>query len=754
MVSPPIIIPDALRNPDYRFILVREREKRAFEPDWQNTSNYQYDNQRLKAHLSVGGNYGIIGGHGGLIIIDADFPQVAEAVKENLPETLTVRTGRDGGGTHYYYDCPDLEVNIILKDETTTGGNNLGTVMAKAKYVVGPNCIHPTGRPYRVVKDAAIAAVKAEQIRVALAEYLQTQTDQTAQESKEEAKRRGADLDTLRITDVVNTLGLKQLAGGAYQGPHPVHGSETGVNFKIDPDKNLWVCYRHMSGGSPIQWIAVQEGIISCDESKSGSLRGSKFMDVLKVAQERYGLKVEKKTPRRRRRQDDEEKPDPGEVARALMSETVFKTLNDTEEVFWYNGGTYKPNGEIKVKELVEKSLADDASTHLANEVIFHVRARTYIPRSAFTPAADDVWLKNGIFNLFEGTIQDFTPDKMSLDGLGIEYDPGAECPAILQFLSEVLYEEDIQVMQELLGYLLLKDYRYQKAFMFVGEGANGKSTLIALMKEFLGAGNVACISLQELGINKFAVASLYQKMANLYPDLPSESMKDTGRFKLLTGGDAISAEHKYRPMFQFVNYAKMIFSANTLPKVHDQTDAFFRRWIIFTFPNKFYGDKANPRIGEKLTTPEELSGLFNWAHAGLKRLVARGQFSHSRSVDEIREAYERLSSPLHAFIMDRIVVSADDAITKDEFYDAFMLYCREGKLPTTAKNVVGREISQYVTVKAEHRRVGPRRKHVWAGIRFKRDDEIKSDEEPQRALQIAPGDEDEPPPDEPPDFV
>jgi phage/plasmid-associated DNA primase len=77
----------------------------------------------------------------------------------------------------------------------------------------------------------------------------------------------------------------------------------------------------------------------------------------------------------------------------------------------------------------------------------------------------------------------------------------------------------------------------------------------------------------------------------------------------------------KGRDLFFFENYAKLIFSANQIPKSPEDTDAFFRRWEIINFPNQFL-QNADKKIMKKLTISEELSGFLNFAINGLKRLL------------------------------------------------------------------------------------------------------------------------------------
>jgi len=75
---------------------------------------------------------------------------------------------------------------------------------------------------------------------------------------------------------------------------------------------------------------------------------------------------------------------------------------------------------------------------------------------------------------------------------------------------------------------------------------------------------------------------------------------------------DPITADKKYKDMITFTNRTKFFFSANRLPKVYDNTTAFFRRLIIINFPKTLDESQADPHLFEKLTTPEALSGILN----------------------------------------------------------------------------------------------------------------------------------------------
>ena len=165
---------------------------------------------------------------------------------------------------------------------------------------------------------------------------------------------------------------------------------------------------------------------------------------------------------------------------------------------------------------------------------------------------------------------------------------------------------------------------------MLTGSGANGKSTLLNLLNAFLGADNISKVPLQELDENRFKRAELFGELANVFVDLDSRALQSLTYFKTITSGDDIDAERKFRNPFFFKPFAKLIFSANEIPKSNDKTFAYYRRWILILFPNKFVGKADNKHLIDELTTPKELSGLLNRALRGLDRLLRNKEFSEN----------------------------------------------------------------------------------------------------------------------------
>ena len=232
--------------------------------------------------------------------------------------------------------------------------------------------------------------------------------------------------------------------------------------------------------------------------------------------------------------------------------------------------------------------------------------------------------------------------------------------------------------LYEIIGYTLYPKYDLHKAVMLVGQGSNGKSTFLSLLRILLGAENVSAISLQELcdPDNRFAKTQLFGKLANIYPDLPREPVTDTGTFKMLTGEDMLMADRKFKEPIRFVNYAKLIFSANELPKVSDTTYAFWRRWIVIRFPNQFK-PISNFLNNFLLEHGEEIPRLLALSILAIKNTLKRGSFTYEGSALDYKELWLRKVDPVYRFIQEMIeqgvyVKDPDGKVERDKLFEEY----------------------------------------------------------------------------------
>lgn len=694
--------------------------KAPFEREFQKRP-YEADDPELQEWLTAGGNYGILGGQG-LIHIETDDKKMAKKLEPY--RTFATRSG-SGRGDHRTYRSDATENGVLIHPKT---GKNLGNIQVKNRIIVGPNCHHYTGGTYKIIDDSPIAWLSKAEMEEIFGEYL-SWTGKRRREIEEQSLDEQEQIGfAIPLKELIDLSEMQVITNGEYQGEHPIHGSETGQNFCVNVKKNLWHCFRCNSGGGGLMWIAVKHGIIKCHEAQKGALKGEKFIEALKkAADEGFDIKLwdDDLSPDVERFYDVEGKKKKfraAYVVKELMEEYTYFTRRKDQMVFRYlkDKGIYEMFAETHVKQETRRKLGKHTSTGRQKEVLNFVQVSTY--KDIEESPEHHVALKNGILNIKTGQLEDFNPDYFILNVLNVARNPKADCPTFKKFLSEVVAKEDIPTIQEYIGYCLLRDYRFHKTLLFVGEGSNGKSTLLEVLRTLLGNENVSNEPLQTLMTNRFALGQLYGKLANIYADLPAIALRDTGFFKMITGNDTIGAEFKFRDRFYFKSYAKLIFSCNRIPETPDDTTAFFRRWIIINFPNVFADNdpKTDKNMLAKLTTSQELSGILNWAIVGLHRLLANERFTKAKTVEETRQQYVQASNPIRAFAEEHIEAAPNNVIPKDEVYDAYITYCHKHNLSTTTKNAFSMRLPEYCPSASptKTKRRG-RTVRAWSGIRL-----------------------------------
>jgi len=726
------MIPIQLQKEELKFCKILPKSKRPFEKDWAN-NGYTYTDIDTST-----GNYGVIGGYGGLIIIDSDTQELQEVVDTKLPKTFRVRTG--SGGCHDYYFCKDLKKKLVL----SKNGKHYGEVQSWGTQVVGPGSTHPNGNIYEIENNIDIAEVVLSELIKIIKPFTEEFNEKIEWTKSESSIDSEYDVNVIDMRTVIDGKKFEKQYNGEYLGPNPWHGSTTGVNFCLNPEKNIAYCFRCRTGVNVTQAISMNEGITkSCNEK----LTKEQFLKVVKIAQEKYGLKKKEKienllsfkneilTDIIKDRNSATEKL----VKYILKENYIYTTRSDERNEMWiYNEGIYIPEGKTRVGEICRKILEEAYTSQILTAVITKLEVDTAIDQEVFFEAAtqnvNEIPIKNGIFDLVNKTLNPFDPKKIFFNKLPIFYSPEAKCPNIEQHLKDVLKsEDDIEVMYELFGYLLWKDHFIEKAFMMVGDGRNGKGKTIDLMKRFIGIENCCSIPLINLSGDTFRLSELFGKMANIAGDLSNTALKDTGTFKQITGRDLIGAKRKFKNTIIFTNYSKQVFACNELPRVYDYSRGWFSRFLIFEFPYVFLDEteykksflpnkkKMNPSQIEKISTPEELSGLFNKAIEKLDLIRKNKNFSNSLGTEGVKQFWVRNSDSFAAFCMDNLEEKYDGIITKKDLRKAYHNYCKKHSLKGTSDKSMKIVLEQeFGAIEARPADNSGGQDRVWEGITFK----------------------------------
>jgi len=294
---------------------------------------------------------------------------------------------------------------------------------------------------------------------------------------------------------------------------------------------------------------------------------------------------------------------------------------------------------------------------------------------------------KNGLYNLLTDELLPHDSEVLSTIRLGGSYDPEAQCPIFLKYLRDVLPESELPLIQEILGYMCVPINKAQKSFVLVGKPDSGKSTLLNVVHDImLGENNVSSLTWQALD-EKFATVQLFGKLANIFADLPSASIRDTGTFKAITGEDYISAQHKFKEYFSFKPFCRLLFSCNNIPKNYsDRSDGFYRRLILIRFEHTIPEERKDVHLKEKLAL--EADGILTWALVGLKRLMANNyRFSETERTKAELTSYKAENSSVLAFVEECCVIESGTECLREELFAAYQEYCHaNGQKPVSQK--------------------------------------------------------------------
>lgn len=378
-----------------------------------------------------------------------------------------------------------------------------------------------------------------------------------------------------------------------------------------------------------------------------------------------------------------------------------------SKEIFYYKNGYYHNNGKNLIKTMVNHYLDNMTTKSRKAEVIDYIIDEETVSRYDLEPDVNLICVKNGIFNLQTDKLIPHSHEYRFLNQLPVVYDKDAKCPKIMKFFKDVFpnkgegstYQKQVDLVQEMFGYCLYRAYKYHVAFLLYGAGSNGKSICTNLIRHLIGEGNYSGCSLHSLDEDQFSRAYLYGKLVNLGPEVSGRALKETATFKTLTGNEATNARKLFHGPFNFVNYAKLVFSTNNIPYSPDKSYGFMRRWIIIIFAETFLeGEKrTDPNILDKLTTEEELSGLFNWSLEGLRRLLKREQFSYTDSDEERVDMYETMSRPDKRFIVENLELENGEGLKKDDVYDCYEKWCICHRFPILTKQTFSQSLKRYV---------------------------------------------------------
>jgi putative DNA primase/helicase len=416
-------------------------------------------------------------------------------------------------------------------------------------------------------------------------------------------------------------------------------------------------------------------------------------------------------------------------VANRLIQKYNPKTAANSNVTYIHNGKIYDSDLATKLFKEETETQIENCTTHDVKEVLEKIKRKTQIFLDDFDSDPNTLTVNNGILNLDTLELTPHTPDNLSKILIPCDYiTPKSE--DIETNLKDTLFwkyltsshtidgkrnHDAITSVLEMMASCFIKHNVDEKSFMNLGNGENGKSVLLDYLSDLLGSDNISHIPLQVLSDDKFACANLDGKLANTFADLERNELKHTGIIKIISSGESIYAQFKHNDGFDLNPICKLIFSCNKFPKVYDQSQGFFRRWVIIEWKRNFEKDPERiDKLKEKLLENQEEKNLvFSSLMQLVKKLKSNDKFTVDQDWKTIQKLWNENADPVNDFVENYIIDSDHSKPKRDtyKFYKRIMF--EKGEVPISMGKF-GKYFSEYFE---EGKNDGSR---VWLNIDFK----------------------------------
>lgn len=268
-------------------------------------------------------------------------------------------------------------------------------------------------------------------------------------------------------------------------------------------------------------------------------------------------------------------------------------------------------------------------------------------------------------------------------------------------------------MLEEILGYILFRRNEFAATFILTGDGSNGKSSYLKIIRRLVGQDNAASLDLKELD-QRFKTAELFGKLVNIGDDIAKGYIKDSSVFKKLSTGETLNVERKGKDPFDFTNYSKLIFSANEMPRINDYSDGLGRRLQIVPFKAKFTPDDEDydPFITDKLLSDESMQYILNVALVALKRLLNNKKFTQSKAVEKEMEKYQEENNPIISFVHNEDIYLERSVV--GNIYMQYKLYCSDNGFNPVSNISFSKQIKHLFGFNTKVQRVDGKNKRLF----------------------------------------
>lgn len=290
----------------------------------------------------------------------------------------------------------------------------------------------------------------------------------------------------------------------------------------------------------------------------------------------------------------------------------------------------------------------------------------------------------NGTIDLSTGTLRPHARLDLLTHDTEIPYSPDTAAPLWERFLFEIFAGDTdlIRFVQRAVGYSLTGDVREQVLLICHGNGSNGKSVFLNIVRKLLG--KLALQAAPDLLMadrhrrHPTEQADLFGKRLVVCQETAEGRRFNESLVKQLTGGDAITARRMFEDNWTFEPTHKLWLATNHRPEIRGTDHAIWRRIRLIPFNVQFSDDgdhKKDPGMEAKLTA--ELSGIMAWGVRGCLDWQREG-LRAPEAVKAATASYQQEQDVLAAWLADCCLVKRTADAKAADLYASYADWCQQ----------------------------------------------------------------------------
>jgi P4 family phage/plasmid primase-like protien len=324
-----------------------------------------------------------------------------------------------------------------------------------------------------------------------------------------------------------------------------------------------------------------------------------------------------------------------------------------------YRTGVWTRKSDDSIGSYVDAALGEFSTNQRVNAIVGLVRKRALREDIVFNNTP--VWnFINGTLDLETGVFRDHNPNDYCSVQSSYPYNPDASYSAWAKFIDDITASDPrtAELLQLIPGYVFMPTNKYEKIFVLSGNGSNGKSKYLEILRQLFGSANVSHLQPRAL-LDKFRLIQFRESIVNMAGEIRSDLRDVEELMKSIASGEPQTACYKSKDFVTFVPRTKLIFATNDQLSSGDTSEGLTRRLIMVDFkvsfvdspdPNDPYQRKKNVDILDDLTVELNSGGVFNWAYEGYKLLRAVGYFTETNDQTQLLMEFKRSSNPVLMF--------------------------------------------------------------------------------------------------------